>query len=120
MNEFDKKVMEAVNNVIGDVVVKRLTEYNSPLYPIIDSVIKNNESMLKTMFGEAFALTITADEFKQSLKNAFTHKVSRAVVDLLIGKIDNAVNVIKSDQTLKARMVLAIENIIKEIEVKKV
>lgn len=116
MSNFDEKVMRVVNDVIGDVVVKRLTEYSSPLFPIIDEVIKENQATLKEMFGEAFKLTITADEFKKSLKEAFTHKVARATTDLLIGKIDSAVNVIKSDQTLKARMVLAIENIIKEVE----
>ena len=115
LDEFQKIVLDSVNTVMEKAMVERLSGYSSPLNPLIDDAVNGHQEELRSAINNAFSQTITTEEFKKSLKEAFKHKVARTVTDLLVGKIDKAVNVIRSDQGIKARMIMAIEKIIDEV-----
>ena len=63
---------------------------------------------------EAMGEAIKDNNFKESIKSAFYHKVSRGLIEGLTGSVDKAINAFKQDPTIKAKMVLAIETIINE------
>lgn len=43
-----------------------------------------------------------------------THKLAKTLVAKMEGSIDKAVTTLRSDPTIRAKMVLAIENIVKD------
>ena len=56
------------------------------------------------------------NEFHRTIKMEFRHKVAKNLVGELTGSIERAVNLFKQDPTLRAKLILAIEQFISDYE----
>jgi len=112
-----KDILKIVIDSVGDYAKKHLTEdYSSPLKPIVNEVVKENEELLKDIFREAIQSIEKDKETKQLIQKEFKHTVARQLVHKLTGGIEQCINSFKQDPTIKARMITAIEKIISEKE----
>lgn len=117
--EFEKIVLSTVRDGINEAIKKRIMDdYNSPVKPLIDDVIKDYSPDIRRVLHEALGETIRTKSFKESVIEAFRHKLSRGLVDSMAGSIDKAINAIKSDPVIKAKMVVAIEKVIEDSQKK--
>ena len=114
ITEFEKLVLSNLNVAINECVKAKLIGYGSPLEKMTDEVVQSYTPQLRDIVHEALGQTINHEDFKDAVRTAFDHKLARVMVDHLASSIDKAVNAIKSDPTLKARMILAVEQIINE------
>lgn len=114
LTDFEQIVLGNLSEAVNRAVQERLGGYQSPLLKLIDDAFKIHDNKLRELVYEALGQSLDRQDFKQAIKQAFDHKVARTMVDHLSGSIDKAINAIKSDPTIKAKMVLAIEAIIKE------
>jgi hypothetical protein len=57
---------------------------------------------------------ILTDEFKQSIVSAFSHKVARTIISNNDGLFDKVSNELKQDSVFKARMAMAVSNVVEE------
>ena len=112
LTDFEKQVLSIMQTSINDTIKARMTDYNSPLRPLIDDAFKVHADSIRKILYEAMGEAIKENDFKESIKQAFYHKVSRGLVEGLTGSVDKAINAFKQDPTIKAKMVLAIENVI--------
>jgi len=109
-----KQVEEMVMGALIDKFGKEINQsYSSPIIPIIKEVIDENREKIKTVFQEALDTSFNDKEFQKIVREEFKHKVAKQMVGSLEGEVEKAVNAIRQDQTLKARMILAIEKMIK-------
>ena len=111
-----KKIVEIAVGAVEKVIAERFGGYSSPLNKIADQVIEDNSDKFKKIFEGALAYTLDNATFKKAVKEEFLHKVAKSMVGKLEGTVEKAVEKLRQDQTLRARMILAIENIIKENE----
>jgi len=116
LSEFEKGVLSIMQNAVTDTIKARMTEYGSPLKPIIDDAFKVHADTIRKIMYDAMGEAINDGNFKESVKQAFYHKVARGLVDGIAGSVDKAINQFKQDPTIKAKMVLAIETIISGLE----
>lgn len=114
MESLEKDILASINHSIQEVIKERLSGYDSPLTKLVNSVVGENEQKLRTVFSEAFVLVVDSNDFKKEVHQAFQHKVAKLLVSKLEGSIEKSVNLLRSDPTIKAKMILAIENIINE------
>lgn len=114
MQELEKKILMECRTAVSQALKTNLTGYNSSFQKIVNEVVDNNRKQLKSIVQESFSKTIQSDEFSESVDNAFKHKLAKILVSKLEGSVEKAVNTLRSDPTIRAKMVLAIENIIKE------
>lgn len=91
-----------------------LTGYNSPLTALVQSVVNENAKELRAIISDSFKLVISTDEFKQSIVNAFSHKVARTIISNNDGLFDKVSNELKQDAVFKAKMSLAVSNVVEE------
>lgn len=65
-----------------DKAIKDLlsSDYNSPLKKLVEKVINDHSTQLLQIMSEAFAVAISTDNFKESVRSAFAHKVARHVL----------------------------------------
>lgn len=108
-----------ITNAIKDGLAKQIenvlsSNYNSPVNKYVNEVVAENGAKIKEIMGEAFQRVVSTDEFKAGIMEAFQHKIARALVTHLEGTIDKAVNALRQDQTIRAKMILAIEEIVKQ------
>lgn len=113
MEKLEQDVLKAVQTSIGEAIKTTLTGYNSPLNKLIESVVNAHTSELRDTIEDSFSKVIMSAEFKETVNNAFNHKLARILVDKLEGAIEKRVNELRSDPTIKAKMIIAIENLIK-------
>lgn len=91
-----------------------LTAYNSPLSLLVKSVVDENAKELRAIISDSFRLVISTDEFKQSIVNAFSHKVARTIISNNDGLFEKVSNELKQDAVFKAKMSLAVSNVVEE------
>lgn len=96
-----------------------LSSYDSPLAKLVKLVIEQNSAELKKLIDESFSSVIRTEDFKRSLVDAFSHKVSRTIISNNDGLFDKVSNELKNDQIFKAKMSLAVANVVEECLLKK-
>ena len=112
MNNLEQDVLKAIQVAVGAAINSTLTGYNSPLNKLVTDVVNKHTGELRDTIEDSFSKVILTDEFKESVNNAFNHKLARILVDKLEGAIEKRANELRSDPTMKAKMIIAIEGLI--------
>lgn len=112
---LEQDILVSVQQSI-DVSIKNALQdnYNSPLKKLIISVVDEHSDELRKLISDSFTNVIRKDEFKQSIINAFSHKVSRSIISNNDGLFDKVSNELKQDTIFKSKMALAVSNVVEE------
>jgi hypothetical protein len=97
---------------IDEAIKSVLTGYNSPLTKLVAEVVTMHSGELKSLISDSFSKVIKTDEFKQSIANAFSHKVAKTIISNNDGLFDKVSNELKQDAMFKAKMVQAVANVV--------
>ena len=111
---LEKDVLKSVQVSIDKAILTTLTDYNSPLKKIILEVVAQNSNELKSIILESFEKVIRTEDFKQSIINGFSHKVARTIISNNDGLFEKVSNELKQDASFKAKMTLAVSNVVNE------
>ena len=110
----EKDVLLVVGSALNQQIENQLKGYSSPLIKIVSEVVQSYEDKIKKIVNDALSETLNSDEFVKVVKDEFSHKVAKSLVGKLEGSVEKAVEVLRQDQAMRARMILAIENIVNE------
>ncbi len=111
---LEQEILRASQVAIGDSITKVLTNYDSPLQKLVKSVVDENSTELRKIISDSFVTVIRTDEFKTSILNAFSHKVARTIISNNDGLFDKVSNELKQDAVFKAKMAMAVSNVVEE------
>lgn len=109
---LETQIKNAAVNSIGKAISETLTGYNSPLEKLCHNVVNDHHDELYKILKEEFGKTLKSPDFKNAVKMAFDHKLAKILVSKLEGSVEKAVTTLRSDPTLRAKMILAIEGVI--------
>lgn len=111
---LENDILQVVQYSIQKAIQESLIKYDSPLIKLITNVVNENSLELKKIISDSFNDVIQKNEFKQSIREGFSHKVARALIstnDSLFNKISNE---LKQDAVFKSKIALAVEKIVTE------
>ena len=111
---LESDILRAAQDAISKSIMAVLVNYDSPLNKLVKVVIENHNQELKTIINDAFTSVIRTEEFKQSIVSAFSHKISRTIIANNDGLFDKVSNDLKQDSVFKAKMSLAVANVVEE------
>ena len=111
---LEQDILRTAQVAMQESIQKVLTDYNSPLKKLTESVILENSLFLKDLISDCFNSVIKTEDFKQSIINAFSHKVARNIISNNDGLFDKVSNELKQDAIFKSKMSLAVSNVIEE------
>jgi len=111
---LEQDILKTAQRAIGESISKVMTGYDSPLVKLVKSVVDENSSTLRVIISDSFKQVISTDEFKQSIVSAFSHKVARTIISNNDGLFDKVSNELKQDSVFKARMAMAVSNVVEE------
>lgn len=111
---LETDILRVMQCSIDEAIKSSLSAYNSPLIKLVTDVVNNHSTELKSLISNSFSQVIRTDEFKQSIISAFSHKIARTVISNNDGLFDKVSNELKQDATFKAKMALAVANVIEE------
>jgi len=107
-------ILQTTQASIHKAIQETLTGYNSPLTKLIAIVIDEHSIELKKIIADSFDDVIKKDEFKQSIREGFSHKIARSIISNNNGLFDKVSNELKQDAVFKSKMSLAIANVVNE------
>lgn len=107
-----KDILHIVTDALHSKIGERLNAYQSPLNTIVDNAIKEHAAEIEAACRESLDGIFTSKEFKNSIKEEFRHKVAKTLVSKLEGTVEKAVEILRQNPTLRAQMIIKIEEII--------
>jgi hypothetical protein len=115
--ELDKLLLECVQQGIRDGIKSKLSQsYNNPLDKLIDQCLTQHDAKFRELVNAALTTTFEDTTFRKQVIDGVSHKLGTLLVARFGGELEKQVNVLKSDPSTRARITLAIENIVKSRE----
>ena len=111
---LEQDILRTAQVAMNESIQKVLTDFGSPLRKLTESVINENSVFLKQLISDCFNSVIKTEDFKQSIVNAFAHKVARSIISNNDGLFDKVANELKQDAIFKSKMSLAVSNVVEE------
>lgn len=111
----EQDILRTAQTAIASAIEQALkNDYQSPVKKLVASVVEENETELRTLISDSFTQVIRTADFKQSIVNAFSHKVARSIISSNDGLFDTVSNELKKDAVFKAKMSIAVANVVNE------
>ena len=114
---LEEEILNATKTILINGI-KTLDSYSNPTKPIVISVIKEYEPSISIIFKDAIEKTIQSDTFKEVLQKLIAQRIVRELVGQSESSIARIVQKMKQDETFKARLTLAVDNIVTEFTTK--
>jgi hypothetical protein len=121
MTEKELNLEEEILNATKTILIngiKSLDGYNNPTKSIVNLVIKEYEPSISILFKDAIEKTIRSDNFKEELQKLISQRIVRELVSQSESSIARIVQKMKQDETFRARLTLAVDNIVTEFTTK--
>ena len=117
MDLVEKTVLNQVRDSIAAAIKSSLEGYNSPMQKLVIDVVNKNSEQVKSLVTEAIEGVVLEKDFRQSVIKQIQHTVARQLTTAFGESVfKRHMDVMKSDPTLRARCVLAIEKIVEQAQ----
>lgn len=112
--EADELLENAIRDGIRKGVMDKFTSsYHNPLDKIIQSAVETHSGTFRSMLEDAIGSIVGEESFREEIANSVRSKLAKVLVQRFGGELEKQVNVLKSDPTTRARITVAIEDIVK-------
>lgn len=111
---LESDILTTIQTATQQSILKVLTDYNSPLVSLTKSVVESHQAELRKMIDEAFVEVIRKDDFKDAIREAFSHKVARTIISNNNSIFEKVSNELKQDPVFKAKLIAATANVVNE------
>lgn len=113
--DADKLLVDALRDGIREGVKAKLQQsYDNPLNKLLGQVLERHAPAFQAMLGEAIASCVGDAAFRAQIAEAVRHTLAKTLVQRFGGELEKQVNQLKSDPATRARITLAITEIVKE------
>lgn len=116
MNDIDtdELLRQSLREGIREGIKSRLTGYNSPIDKLVAGAVEKYGPEMKELLEESIQSCLKAEEFRQHVADAVNSNLAKVLIQRFGGEVEKQVNALKSDPTTRARITLAIEQIVKD------
>jgi len=109
---LENQILETAHKAISESIVNSLVGYNKPLSTLCENVISDNQQNLYTLINDEFAGLLSNERFKTSLKEALNKKLAVTLINRMGGELEKQVNALKQNPETRAKIMLAISEIV--------
>ena len=113
--DFNQRIEQEVGNAIKEAVSETLAGYNSPLKPLIEQAVKNNAAGIMGVLNSAVAKAVDNPNFIATMDEAVAHRLAKLLVSKFDSLLEQEVNKMKADPIQRARITLAMNEMINKI-----
>jgi hypothetical protein len=110
---LEEEIMRAIQSGIAKAISERLNSYNSPLEKLIQESVAARSSDIKKLLDDSMGEALAAEGFRDTIKSSLRKKLGDLLIQRFGGDLEKQVNALKSDPATRARVTVAIDEIIK-------
>lgn len=113
--DASKLLENAIKDGLREAVKSRFTaSYNNPLDALITNALREQAVSLHTLITEAIRACVADNGFRLAIADGVRSQLCKTLVQRFGGELEKQVNQLKSDPAMRARITLAIEEIVKD------
>ncbi len=113
--DADKLLLHAIQDGIREGIKSRMTQqYHNPFDDLLKATILKHGPAVQALVSDAMATCLGDAEFRAGIAEQVRHVVAKQLVQKFGGELEKQVNVLKSDPATRARITLAIEEIVRQ------
>lgn len=113
--DANKLLLDAIKDGIRDGIKSRMTQsYQNPFEALLNSAVAEHAVGIKALIGEAIAACLGDEQFRANIAEQVRHLLAKQLIQKFGGELEKQVNQLKSDPATRARIVLAIEQIVSQ------
>lgn len=114
-SELEFQVLRTTKEAIHTAVRNELVGYNKPLSKLCNRVIEQHETEFASIYDGAITALISSDDFRSELRDAIKSKMAKLMVSTIGGELEKRVNDLKSNPVMRAKITLALNQMVSEI-----
>ena len=112
--DADKLLLDAIRDGIREGVKAKFSGYNSPLDKLVEGALTKHHAAFRELLENSIGSCLNDATFRDHIASAVRTSFAKTLVQRFGGEMEKQVNVLKSDPTTRARITLAIEEIVKQ------
>lgn len=113
--DADQLIQNAIRDGLREGIKQKLSaSYNNPIDKVIEASIAQAGDEFRKLLDEALASCVTDPSFREEVKTSTRHTLAKILVQRFGGELEKQVNTLKSDPTTRARITVAIDEIVKQ------
>lgn len=110
---IEEEIGHAVRDGIREGIKSRLNAtYQNPLDKLIAASIESRSAELRGVLDAAISASIGDGDFRSEVSAAVRERLAKLLVQRFGGELEKQVNALKSDPTTRARITLAVEQLV--------
>jgi hypothetical protein len=109
--ELERAIADGIRNGVKGVLERT---YDNPLTKVFADVLGSQAGKFRPMLEDAVAGCASDPAFAESIKSTVRAALAKTLVQRFGGELEKQVNALKSDPITRARITLALEEIVKE------
>lgn len=113
--DLDRVIETAIRDGIKEGIKNKLQSCygDNPISKVLDSCIATQAEAFREILNESLAACVKDKEFREQVAISVRHTLAKTLISRFGGELEKQVNVLKSDPATRARITLAIEEIVK-------
>lgn len=112
--DINEIIAREMNGAIAKVAHERLARWDGPLAKLIDDAFIVHKDDIRAILYSAVSDGLSQETFRTEIKAAFMHALARNLMSEFKGEIEKQANAMRQQPEFRARVVMAIENIVSE------
>ena len=112
---LEKDILQSINVAMGKAIESELVGYNKPLSLLTARVIEAHQDDLFKVIDCEVSKLIGGDDFRSVIKEQLNKKLAKTLIDRMGGELEKQVNTLKQNPQTRARITLAINDIIESL-----
>lgn len=115
MTNMENQIVEVVTTILINGV-KELSKnsYNNPVLKIVEKVVENNQAKFYEYFDKVFEETFENKDFRKLVKDEMSKKLVRGILCGSEGSVDKVMSKLKQNDVFKAKLTIAVDNVVSE------
>lgn len=115
VSELQNQILQSVNSAMGKAIESELVGYNKPLSLLTARVIESHQGELFNVIDCEVSQLIGGDDFRSIIKEQLNKNLAKVLIQRMGGELEKQVNTLKQNPQTRARITLAISEIIESL-----
>jgi len=112
MDDLEQKILNSVRSAMGEAIEKELCGYNKPLSLLTAKVVEKHQDELFNIIDSQVSQLIGGDDFRLIIKEQLNKNLAKTLINRMGGELEKQVNTLKQNPQTRAKIMLAISEII--------
>jgi hypothetical protein len=109
------ELLAIIRTGLHQAVKDRLgASYNNPLDKLLSGVVEAHDGELRELLVSGIRSALADGDFRTLIHDALREKLAKVLVQRFGGELEKQVNALKSDPATRARITLAIDDILRQ------